>query len=287
MNRSLAEAIEQLQLAQPLKQTTLTGGCMHNVHRVVLADGSSVVCKHGEGAQVGAMLQSEVASLEAIADTHTMCTPKVLGLAKVCTVHVLVLSFLKPGGTGDWPAFGRSLAAMHLTPQERLWGFASDTWLGGFRQPNTPCSNWHEFLRGNRLEPQVRRALDAGLLPSSLQRDLALILDRLPRLVPVPQRASVLHGDLWRGNCHVMASGKVAVLDPAVWVGDAWADIAMSQLFGGVPSVSQAAWCEVIGDTTAAQERLAVHKLYHLLNHLNQFGTGYLGSVEAVVQTLA
>lgn len=259
---------------------------MHDVFHVELVDGSSVVCKQARGAHGGDMLRSEQVSLAAIAGTMTIRTPDVAGLCIVADQHVLVMTYLESGAEGDWPAFGRSLGALHCATVDAQWGFPTDTWLGGFRQPNSPMDDWHGFLRTARLEPQVRLAVDSGGVPDATRRMLETILNRLPTLVPVPARASLVHGDLWSGNCLVTSDGSVAVLDPAVWIGDAWADIAMAGLFGALPQSMTAAWTQVVGDTDGARERVAVHQLYHLLNHLNLFGGGYLSAVESTARKL-
>ena len=44
---------------------------------------------------------------------------------------------------------------------------------------------------------------------------------------------SLLHGDLWGGNFMVGPDGLAWLIDPAVYVGSAEADIAMTELFGG------------------------------------------------------
>jgi fructosamine-3-kinase len=35
-----------------------------------------------------------------------------------------------------------------------------------------------------------------------------------------------------------------------------------------------------------ARERERVYQLYHLMNHLNLFGTGYLGEVERLISSV-
>ena len=286
MNASIVEAMDMLGLSRPKRMGALTGGCMHDVRRVDLEDGRLVVCKIGQSSLQQAMLRSERIGLQAISTTRTLRTPACLGLVDVGSDSVLVLEYLEPGPTGDWSAFGTGLAALHLTDANRSWGFDSDTWLGSFRQPNEPMADWHDFLRIRRLEPQVRLAADGCLLSANARQALTLLVERLESIVPVPKHYSMLHGDCWSGNCHVMASGEVAVLDPAPWIGDAWSDIAMAQLFGGVPEAAFEAWSECIDDHTAAASRIDVHQLYHLLNHLNLFGGGYASQVEAVLRRL-
>ena len=60
----------------------------------------------------------------------------------------------------------------------------------------------------------------------------------------------------------------------------------MTRLFGGFGSAFyegyESAWPLQPGNN----ERLALYQLYHVLNHLNLFGSGYLGRALALTSTL-
>lgn len=73
---------------------------------------------------------------------------------------------------------------------------------------------------------------------------------------------------------------EVAIFDPAVCVADAWAERAMMQLFGGIPSAAFVAWDQVLGRPDDAGIRLAAGQLVHALNHLAIFGPSYLDLVD-------
>jgi fructosamine-3-kinase len=96
---------------------------------------------------------------------------------------------------------------------------------------------------------------------------------------------SLLHGDLWSGNVGFTAEGPV-VFDPAVYYGDREADLAMTELFGGFPREFYEAYNEVYPLSAGYEERKHLYNLYHLLNHLNLFGGGYLGQVKATLRRL-
>ena len=98
-------------------------------------------------------------------------------------------------------------------------------------------------------------------------------------------QASLLHGDLWSGNAGFTASGPV-VFDPAVYYGDREADLAMTELFGGFPRDFYKAYNEVFPLPAGYEKRKHLYNLYHLLNHLNLFGGGYLGQVKATLSLL-
>jgi len=74
------------------------------------------------------------------------------------------------------------------------------------------------------------------------------------------------------------------VFDPAVYYGDREADLAMTELFGGFPREFYEAYDEAWPLDEGYEQRKPMYNLYHLLNHLNLFGAGYLAQVEATLQ---
>ena len=73
------------------------------------------------------------------------------------------------------------------------------------------------------------------------------------------------------------------IFDPAVYYGDREADLAMTELFGGFPAQFYSAYGPL---PDGYQVRKHLYNLYHLLNHLNLFGTGYRAQVEATLRLL-
>ena len=97
--------------------------------------------------------------------------------------------------------------------------------------------------------------------------------------------ASLLHGDLWGGNW--AASNKQPVIfDPAVYYGDRESDIAMTKLFGGFGRGFYSAYQENWPMESGYEDRLKLYQLYHILNHLNLFGSSYLGRAMKLIRDL-
>jgi fructosamine-3-kinase len=96
---------------------------------------------------------------------------------------------------------------------------------------------------------------------------------------------SLLHGDLWGGNASALAGGAPVVFDPAVYVGDREADLAMTALFGGFPrdfhAAYQAAWPL---DDGYHRVRRDFYMLYHVLNHANLFAGAYVRQAEESIE---
>ena len=76
------------------------------------------------------------------------------------------------------------------------------------------------------------------------------------------------------------------IFDPAVYYGDREADLAMTRLFGGFGPSFYDAYAEAWPLAPGWERRVEYYNLYHLLNHFNLFGTGYLASVQDALDKL-
>lgn len=181
--------------------------------------------------------------------------------------------------------FGQQLADLHRHTADRFGWFRDNT-IGPTPQVNQPGDDWVEFFRVHRLGYQLLLA-DAngyGDEVSSLGRKLSEGLQNL--FDGYEPEASLLHGDLWGGNWGSVG-GEPVIFDPAVYYGDRESDIAMTMLFGGFGrafyEAYEAAWPMADGH----QQRIKLYQLYHVLNHLNLFGRGYLVQAQSQLRELA
>ena len=101
----------------------------------------------------------------------------------------------------------------------------------------------------------------------------------------VPQ-PSLLHGDLWGGNASALPDATPVVFDPAVYVGDREADLAMTELFGGFPADFHSAYRAAWPLDDGYRVRRDLYNLYHLLNHANLFAGGYVRQSQEQVERL-
>ena len=88
-------------------------------------------------------------------------------------------------------------------------------------------------------------------------------------------KSHLLHGDLWSGNFIIDENGNACLIDPAVYYGHREADLAMTKLFGGFDSKFYSAYNEEFPLDDGYLYRENIYKLYHVLNHLNLFGSSY------------
>jgi len=180
--------------------------------------------------------------------------------------------------------FGEQLAALHRHTADRH-GWRRDNTIGPTPQQNPWTNDWVTFFRENRLRFQLELAARNGHGGElqSLGEDLA---DRLPELFEgYEPQASLCHGDLWGGNWGV-ADGVPVIFDPAVYYGDRESDIAMTKLFGGFGREFYCAYERAWPMAPGHERRLDLYQLYHVLNHLNLFGAGYLSQALGLLRGL-
>ena len=76
------------------------------------------------------------------------------------------------------------------------------------------------------------------------------------------------------------------MFDPACYYGDKEADLAMTELFGGFSQDFYAAYRDTCPLDQGYTTRKTLYNLYHILNHLNLFGGGYLRQAENMTDSL-
>ena len=242
--------------------------------------------KWRQGARPG-MFTAEARGLYLLQTAAALRIPSVLAQSEAmddCPAFI-VLEWLGRGPSKPQiaAALGEGLAALHRTTATH-YGLDHDNFIGANPQPNQLSENWLNFFREWRLGFQMELAGRNGYLPTKRRQLLEKLLARLGDWLPAIPPASLLHGDLWGGNWLVTDTAEPALIDPAVYHGHREAELAFTELFGGFPPAFYAAYNQVWPLDTEYGERKGLYNLYHLLNHLNLFGEGYGGSVDAVLR---
>ena len=173
---------------------------------------------------------------------------------------------------------------MHHCGKDRF-GWHRDNTIGLTPQHNHWGDVWVDFFRQHRLEFQLQLAERNGFA-GELQTEGRRLSENLESLFEdYKPAASLLHGDLWGGNW-ASSNGEPVIFDPAVYFGDRETDIAMTQLFGGFGRDFYSAYQESWPMEAGHEDRLKLYQLYHVLNHLNLFGSGYLGRSMQLIRDL-
>jgi protein-ribulosamine 3-kinase len=230
--------------------------------------------------------EAEAEGLRELADAEAVRVPEVYGVgtdARGAYIEMEHLDLVTPDRDCE-RRFGAQLAVLHAVTAKQH-GWHRDNTIGASPQPNTQTTDWIEFFREYRLRFQLDLAARNGY-GDELQERGARLAEQLTLhfdgFRPVP---SLLHGDLWGGNWG-MVDGHPVVFDPAVHYGDRECDLAMTRLFGGFGSAFYAAYEEAWPLPVGWERRVGLYQLYHVLNHLNIFGSAYHGRALQLLRTL-
>ncbi|MFN0164314.1 MAG: fructosamine kinase family protein [Burkholderiales bacterium] len=264
----------------------VSGGSIQPAWAVTLADGKKVFVKEGVPEQMG-RLKAEAQGLKTLAAVDAIRVPEVYAAAGEGRHSYLVLEHLDlvPGTPTSFARLGRELAALHRAGAPSF-GFERDNFIGANLQSNIIDTDWPRFFGGRRLLPQLDLA-EAGAHAGAWideGRSLAESANAFfPGHAPTP---SLLHGDLWGGNAGFLADGTPVIYDPAVYYGDREADLAMTELFGGFAPEFLAAYREAWPLDAGYTTRRDFYNLYHVLNHANLFGGGYVAQARDLIARL-
>ena len=268
-----------------IQKKRIFGGDINEAYGLCLNDGTKVFLKTNTVEHAG-FFTAEQHGLAAIAKTGTISTPAVYGSGidpeKHCSY--LMMEFLESArpAADAWERFAAELSAMHQADTNAFvpggsYGFWEDNYIGAGRQKNNADQSWVSFYRKCRLQPQIEKA--SHYFDAKQRKRFGQLLDRLGDYLPEPDHPSLLHGDLWSGNVICGNDGKLWLIDPAVYVGHAEADLAMTELFGGFPALFYECYARQAGLDVGYEQQRDLYQLYHLLNHLNLFGSSYLAAV--------
>ena len=269
----------------PSDAQRVSGGSINDAYRLE-SDRGPIFLKLNSATHVD-IFEAEVDGLHALREARAIDVPEVLAHGIAAGTAYLALEWLNLSrSTGiAQTALGVALARQHRAVSEQF-GWHRDNYIGLTRQPNDSANNWVAFYRDARLGFQLRLAVDNGM-PASIRRSTEQLLSRIGMFFTEEAVSpSLLHGDLWSGNWGVTADGRACVFDPAVYCGDREADLAMTRLFGGYGRDFYIAYEAEWPLSSGWERRVDLYNLYHLLNHFNLFGEGYLPQIVAALNRL-
>ena len=289
MNPDLKSRLEKI-LSEPIKSTSsVSGGCIADSRKLQLESGKVYFLKHLRGSSSGAF-DAEERGLEELRKSGTVNVPEV-----VCKgLDFLLLQWIESGysrSSSSMEMLGRQFAELHRY-RGKKFGFSENNLLGDSPQSNKPSKegrmNWAVFYAENRLEFQTSLAVKNGYVTPEMRNLMDNLIKKVPDLISgTEEEPSLLHGDLWSGNYLIDKMGIPWMIDPAVYYGHREADLAMTSLFGGFSNTFYSAYKSAYPISQGYAEREPLYQLYHLLNHLNLFGTGYYSQVISILKRYA
>ena len=274
-----------VQLAAP---TPISGGDIHSAYRVVDQHSGLEYFVKINQAPAYPILQAEHQSLLAIQAANKITSPQPLFCGVNQSNSFLVMEYLALSSEGDDYRLGQQLAQLHrYTVQQtaRPYGFEHDNFIGLTPQTNIWAARWVDFWIEQRIKPQYLLAYRHGF-KQALQLEEARLLQAIhSQLHHHNPPAVLLHGDLWGGNKGFVAQ-QPAIFDPACYYGDRETDLAMTELFGGFSSEFYRGYYALWPIDPGYRQRKSIYSLYHVLNHLNLFGSAYLRQSQQLIHTI-
>ncbi len=232
------------------------------------------------------VLTAEQDGLLALAATNAIRVPQPVAVTTTESISALVSEYIELSGSEkNYPLLATQLFTLH-TQYGSQFGWHRNNYIGKAWQINSPCDDWSEFFVQHRLQVQLALAERNGYA-TRLHPRTDQIADAVRNILSTHRPApSLLHGDLWGGNHGFDHTGMPVIYDPAVYYGDFETDLAITRLFGALPDDFYATYQRYNPLPVGWQVRTSVYNLYHILNHLNIFGDGYLTQARYLMDSI-
>ncbi|EOC1341306.1 fructosamine kinase family protein [Cronobacter dublinensis] len=263
---------EQLGAGEISQRTELPGGEIHAAWRIHWA-GRDIFVKCDDVTLLPCFT-AEADQLSLLARSKTVTVPEVIGVGSEREYSFLLLEYLPPKPLDAHNAFllGQQLARLHQWSEQPQYGLDYDNTLSTTPQPNAWQRRWASFFAEQRIGWQLELAAEKGLEFGDIDRIVDVVHQQLVSHQPAP---SLLHGDLWSGNCALGPEGPF-IFDPACYWGDRECDLAMLPLHPEQPPQIYDGYQSVLPLPAGFLARQPLYQLYTLLNRATLFGGPHL-----------
>ena len=263
------------------------GGCIHKAWCIHFQNGEKIFAKsnHIDNINMFKYERECLLVLKRFANESYICIPKPIELISFQNISILLLEWIDLKQSQQ-NVLGKGLALLHKSSTEennKNFGWEEEGFIGSNSQIRGWDSNWGKFFVNYRLRPQLLEASKWGVRVEDYEDVLIYLSSYLNNHHP---SVSLVHGDLWSGNCGSTKNGLGSLYDPASYWGDREVDISMTKLFGGFNEEFYKGYEEIWPLDEFSKDRTEIYNLYHLLNHANIFGGSYKENSLQVLKSL-
>lgn len=277
--------IEEILHDRIIDSHSVSGGCINDAKIISVKSGYKYFVKTNYNNPKN-MFLNEANGLREISKANIIKTPEVIYVDD----EIILLETISTGkkNSNFFEDFGSKFAQLHKFTQIE-YGFYEDNYIGSNRQINMATNiekkDWCEFYFNKRLKFQFDLCEKNGFVTEEFRKSFLKLENKIESIVkPKTEIASLLHGDLWGGNYMIDEKGEACIIDPAVYYGNREADLAMTKLFGGFDSNFYSAYNQEFPLDDGYDYRENIYKLYHILNHLNLFGSSYYSQALSLIK---
>jgi len=279
------EICEELGETYPKSIEQVHGGDIHNAWRIEFSNKKLFLKRNIRNKKFLEFEKYCLQNLRKYINQENLVIPEVIAYKNIKNIEILLIQWIDMHDL-DQKKLGKGLGELHLKSAEsnpKVFGFPIEGFIGTTAQKKGFEDNWIDCFLNLRIIPQLLILKSTTLDKEIINKVKEKIKSELLNHKPIN---ALVHGDLWSGNAGMEKSGKGVIFDPASWWADNEVDIAMTKLFGGFRKEFYEEYHRVFPMKTGFEKRIIIYNFYHILNHANMFGGGYLKQVKDYVKAI-
>ncbi len=279
------EICEELGETYPKSIEQVHGGDIHNAWRIEFSNKKLFLKRNIRNKKFLEFEKYCLQNLRKYINQENLVIPEVIAYKNIKNIEILLIEWIDMHNF-DQKKLGKGLGELHLKSAEsnpKMFGFPVEGFIGTTDQKKGMEDNWIDCYLNLRIIPQLLSLKSSILDKEIINKVKEKIKSELLNHKPIN---ALVHGDLWSGNAGMDKNGKGVIFDPASWWADNEVDIAMTKLFGGFRKEFYEEYHRIFPLKNGFEKRIIIYNFYHILNHANMFGGGYLSQVEDYVKAI-
>ena len=279
------EICEELGETYPKSIEQVHGGDIHNAWRIEFSNKKLFLKRNIRNKKFLEFEKYCLQNLRKYINQENLVIPEVIAYKNIKNIEILLIEWIDMHNF-DQKKLGKGLGELHLksaASNPKMFGFPVEGFIGTTDQKKGLEDNWIDCFLNLRIIPQLlslkSRILDKVIINKIKEKIKSELLNHKPT-------NALVHGDLWSGNAGIDKNGKGVIFDPASWWADNEVDIAMTKLFGGFRKEFYEEYHRIFPIKNGFEKRIIIYNFYHILNHANMFGGGYLKQVKDYVKAI-
>ena len=279
------EICEELGETYPKSIEQVHGGDIHNAWRIEFSNRKLFLKRNIRNKKFLEFEKYCLQNLRKYINQENLIIPEVIAYKNIKNIEILLIEWIDMHNF-DQKKLGKGLGELHLKSAEsnpKMFGFPVEGFIGTTDQKKGLEDNWIDCFLNLRIIPQLLILKSNTLDKETINKVKEKIKSELLNHKPIN---ALIHGDLWSGNAGMDKSGKGVIFDPASWWADSEVDIAMTKLFGGFRKEFYEEYHKIFPIKNGFEKRIIIYNFYHILNHANMFGGGYLKQVKDYIREI-